>query len=178
MPFEVHAEGVDVEGVMRRIRERIAEKKRLGLLTDAEVREVAEYPLHPVLDAQDVQSALLAELLDRPERWNYRFGPDSIYRSSREGAGQWLERVRRWLRPVQKLFWNPTPMISAVSRQADLNLTYVHLLHNLVLESTRLNLQVQDLQNRVRQLQGRLDFHARREKVLEQMLAERRSDGT
>jgi hypothetical protein len=170
--FEVHAEGVDVEAVMKRIRERIAEKKRLGLLTDAEVREVADHPLHPVLDAHDLQSGLLGELLGQPDRWNYRFDPESIYRSSREG-GEWLERVRRWLRPVQKLFWNPTPMISAVSRQSDLNLTYVHLLHNLVLESTRLNLQVQDLQNRVRHLQGRLDFHARREKVLEQMLAER-----
>ena len=119
-----------------------------------------------------------AELLENPARWNYTFGPDAVYRSSRGAVGQALEAIRRVLRPVQKLFWNPTPMISAVSRQADLNLTYVHLLHNLVLESTRLNLQVQDLQNRVRQLQGRLDFHARREKVLEQMLAERRSNGT
>jgi hypothetical protein len=169
----VQAEGVDVEELMRRVRERIAEKKRLGLLTEAEVREVAEHALRPVLDARDLRSGLLAELLQEPDRWNYRFDPEAIYRSSRGGAGQWLERVRRLLRPVQKLFWNPTPMISAVSRQADLNLTYVHLLHNLVLEATRLNLQVQDLQNRVRQLQGRLDFHARREKVLEQMLAER-----
>ena len=170
--FEVHAEGVDVEEVMRRIRERIAEKKRLGLLTEAEVREVADHPLHAVLDAHDLQSKLLSELLGDPGRWNSRFDPESIYRSSRSGAGRWLERVRRFLRPVQKLFWNPTTMISALSRQSDLNLTYVHLLHNVVLETTRLNLQVQDLQNRVRQLQGRLDFHARREKVLEQMLAE------
>jgi len=73
-----------------------------------------------------------------------------------------LEAVRRILRPVQKLFWNPTPMISALSRQSDLNTYYVHLLHNMVGELTRLNLEVQELKNRALQLQARLDLQARR----------------
>ena len=40
-------------------------------------------------------------------------------------------------------------MISALSRQADLNGYYVHLLHNFAQEITRLNLEAQDLRNRV-----------------------------
>ena len=77
------------------------------------------------------------------------------------------------LRPVQKLFWNPNPMIYALSRQSDLNGYYVHLLHNLSLELTRLNLEIQDLKNRNLQLQGRLDLLTRREKTLESMVVYR-----
>ena len=86
-----------------------------------------------------------------------------------------LETVRRALRPIQKLFWNPTPMIAALSRQTDLNAAYAHLLHNLVLEVTRLNLEIVDLKNRTLQLQGRLEFQARREKTLETMALGRKA---
>jgi hypothetical protein len=75
------------------------------------------------------------------------------------------------LRPIQKLFWNPNPMISALSRQADLNRYYVHLLHNLVLEVSRLNLEVQEVRSRNLQLAGRVEMLARREKTLEEMVA-------
>ncbi|HUG52608.1 MAG TPA: hypothetical protein VMR21_03370 [Vicinamibacteria bacterium] len=177
MTFEIRAEGVDVERVLREIRETIEEKKRAGLLTDEEIREVATHPLRPVLQPHDLKSGLLAELLERPSRWNYAFEPDTLYRSSRGAAGRGLEAVRRLLRPVQKLFWNPTPMIAALSRQKDVNATYAHLLHNLVLEVTRLNLEVVDLRSRTLQLQGRLDFQARREKTLESMALGGRAPG-
>ena len=49
-------------------------------------------------------------------------------------------------------------MIAALSRQSDLNTYYVHLLHNLAVEMTKLNLEVQDLKNRNLQLQGRLEL--------------------
>lgn len=172
MSKDVSADGVDVEAVMAQIRERIAEKKRRGLLTDEEVREIAERPLHPVLDAHEFRSRLLSELLSDRERWGYTFSPAHVYGSSRGGAGRLLEKVRRLLNPIQKLFWNPTPMIGALSRQADLNQAYVHLIHNLAEELTRVNLDVQDLRNRVLQLQGRLELHARREKALEALLTE------
>ena len=61
-------------------------------------------------------------------------------------------------------------MISALSRQSDLNAYYVHLLHNLAVEVTKLNLEVQDLRNRNLQLQGRLELQVRREKTLEDMV--------
>ena len=172
MTFRIAAEGVDVEEVMREVRRRIAEKKD-GLLSDAEVRQIAEHRLDPVLDKADVSARLLKELLDDPARWGYAFDADTLYRSSRGSVGQALERIRAWLRPVQKLFWNPNPMISALSRQADLNSTYVHLLHNLSLEVTRLNLELQDLRNRNLQLQGRVELLARREKTLESLVVMR-----
>ena len=166
------SDNVDVQEVMKEIRRRIEEKKR-GLYSEQEIREIAERPLHPVLDARDFKSDLLAELLEQKERWNFSFDPETVYRSSRGFVGRMLERLRRWLRPIQKLFWNPNPMIAALSRQSDLNSSLVHLLHNVGLEMTRLNLEIQDLRNRVLQLQGRLELHARREKTLESLLAER-----
>ena len=169
MTFEIRAEGVDVDRILREIREAIEEKKKAGLLTDEEIREVASRPLRPVLQPHDLKSGLLAELLEQPSRWNSEFETASIYRSSRGASGRVLEAVRRALRPIQKLFWNPTPMIAALSRQKDVNAAYAHLLHNLVLEVTRLNLEVVDLRSRTLQLQGRLELQARREKTLESM---------
>ena len=61
-------------------------------------------------------------------------------------------------------------MIAALSRQADLNRFSAHLLHNLVLELTRLELELAELKNRNLQLQGRVEMLARRGKTLEDML--------
>ena len=170
MTFRIEDGAVDVEAVMREVRERVREKKRRGLLTDAEVREIAEHALHPVVDAHDLKSALLGEILESPERWSFAFDKDTLFRSSRGGSGRALETVRRFLRPVQKLFWNPTPLVAALSRQSELNTTYAHLLHNLTLELTRLSLEVQELKHRVLSLDERADLAARRSKTLEDLL--------
>ena len=77
MGFEIGAEGVDVEKVMREIRQAIEEKKRAGLLTEEEIREIATHPLHPVLHPHDLKSALLGELLERLSRWNFTFDPET-----------------------------------------------------------------------------------------------------
>ena len=174
MTFEIKAKDVDVEAIMAAIRKRIEEKKA-GLYTEEEIRAIAERRLDAVLDAHDFSSELLADF--RSQRWNFQFDPETIYRSSRGAVGQVLERIRRLLKPLQKLFWNPNPMIFALSRQADLNRYYVHLFHNLTLELTRLNLEAQELKNRNLQLQGRLELLARREKTLESMVVYRDEDG-
>jgi hypothetical protein len=176
MTFEIEAKDVDVEAIMSAIRRRIAEKKN-GLYTEEEIREIAERRLEVVQGGQDVASELLADFRGEPQRWNFSFETETIYRSSRGVVGQVLQSIRRVLKPVQKLFWNPNPMISALSRQSDLNKYYVHLLHNLVLELTRLSLDVQDLKNRNLQLQGRLELLVRREKTLESMVVFRDDAG-
>jgi hypothetical protein len=174
--FEIKSGDVDVDAIMRAIRKRIEEKKQ-GLYTDEEIREIAEHRLDAVLDAHEFNSDFISDFRSQPGRWNYHFGPETIYRSSRGGVGGILEAIRGVLRPLQKLFWNPNPMIAALSRQSDLNTYYVHLLHNLAVEITKLNLEVQDLKNRSLQLQGRLEFQARREKTLEEMVVYREDGG-
>ena len=176
MSFEIGAPGVDVETIMREIRERIEEKKK-GLYTEDEIREIAERRLDAVLEGRDLRADLIQDFRAQPSRWNFAFETETIYRSSRGAVGRALETLRRVLRPVQKLFWNPNPMIDALSRQSDLNKYYVHLFHNLALELTRLNLEVQELKNRNLQLQGRLEQLVRREKTLESMVSFREEPG-
>lgn len=159
---------VDAEKVLREIQERIAERKRV-LVTDEEIREIAERPLEGVLDAAEFRSGLMRELQQGSARWNYAFDDKTLYRSSRGFAGRLLEVCRGVLRPIQKLFWNPNPMIAALSRQASLNEYQALLLHNLAEEATRLRLEVQDLRNRNLELVGRFELLARREKVLEEL---------
>jgi hypothetical protein len=173
MSFEIEASGLDVERLLADVHRRIEERRASGLYTEEELRYIAERPLEPVLHPRDVSAALLEELRARDAQWNYSFDPETIYRSSRGTLGRMLAVSRRLLGPVQKLFWNPTPMISALSRQSDLNRFTAHLLHNLVLELTRLNLELQELRNRNLQLLGRVELLARREKTLEDMLGER-----
>jgi hypothetical protein len=172
MSFEIEGKDVDVERIMRSIRQRI-EEKRQGLYSDEEIREIAEHRLDAVLDAHEFNSDFIADFRSQPGRWNFSFGPETLYRSSRGAVGQFLEGVRALLKPIQKLFWNPNPMIAALSRQASLNSYYVHVLHGLAVELTKLNLEVQDLRNRNLQLQGRLELVARREKTLEDMVVYR-----
>jgi hypothetical protein len=170
MSFEIKADGVDVLQLLADIHRRVEERKQ-GLYTEDELRYIDERVLEGVLTAGELRADLLDEFRARDAQWNFSFDPQTIYRSSRGGL---LERLRGWLRPVQKLFWNPTPMISALSRQADLNRFSVHLLHNLVLELTRLRLEAQELKSRNLQLQARLEALERREKTLEGMVEYRK----
>jgi hypothetical protein len=175
MSFEIKADGVDVERIRRAILEQI-ETKKGDLYSGEELAALAERGLEAVLRAGELRGGLLEDFQARDGQWNYSFDTETVYRSSRGVVGQALEAIRRVLRPVQKLFWNPNPMISALSRQSDLNRYYVHLLHNLVLELSRLNLELQELRNRNLQLSGRVEMLARRGKTLEEMVGADRAE--
>jgi len=177
MSFEIKAEGVDVERLLAEIQRRV-EERRGKLYTEEELRYIAERPLEGVVQPHDVRADLLDEFRKRDASWNYSFDAQTLYRSSHGLAGRAIEAARRLLRPLQKLFWNPNPMIAALSRQSDLNRFSVDLLHNLVLELTRLSLEVQELRSRNLELTSRLEALARREKTLEGMVAYRREGGS
>ena len=173
MSFEIEADGIDVARLLADVHKRIEERRKAGLYTDEELRFIAERALEGVLTGRDLRADLVDEFRARDAQWNFAFDEETLYRSSRGLLGRALEASRRLLRPVQKLFWNPNPLIAALSRQSDLNRFSVHLLHNLVLELSRLNLEVQELRNRNLQVAGRLETLARREKTLEGMVAYR-----
>ena len=177
MSFEIKGDGIDVGKIREDILRSIEEKKESGLVSDEELEALSERGLDPVLRGGELRGTLLEELQERDHQWNYSFDPETLYRSSRGAVGQALEKIRRLLRPVQKLFWNPNPMISALSRQSDLNRYSTHLLHNLVLELTRLNLEVQELRNRNLQLTGRVEMLSRRARTLEDLALAGRDRG-
>ena len=168
MSIEIESKDVDVRKIMSEIRERIAEKKR-GLYTDEEIREIAERKLEAVLETRQFNPDFLKDFKTKSEVWNYTFNPETIYKTSRGGGGGLLGTIRNLLKPIQKLFWNPTPMIAALSRQSDLNLYSVQMLHNLTLELTRLNLEVQELRARLQQSDANLEELKKRERALESL---------
>jgi len=170
--FSVKGSDIDVESVMSTIRSRI-EEKRKGLYTEEEVREIAEMKLDSVLDASQFNSDFVAAFRARDEQWNFTFGPETIYQSSRGLSGQLIRLARRVLNPVLKLFFNPNPIISSLSRQADLNRYYVSLLHNMAVELTKMNLEVTNLKARLRATGAKVEFQTRREKVLEDLTTPR-----
>jgi hypothetical protein len=173
MSFEIRAEGVKVEEIMREIHKRIAAKQD-KLFSAAELRELTETRLTPPSEAGDFESTLLQDLRAQAPRWNFTIAADSIYASGRsDWAGRLLTRVRRLLKPLLKLMVNPSPLVQALYRQSQLNTFYVALLHEGAVELTRLGLEVETQKSRMMELSARLDQLVRREKTLEELVVYR-----
>ena len=152
--FQVRSDNVDVEQIMRQIRSRIREKRGVDY-TEEEIKELARVKLEKFLDPTGVRSDLLAQFRransEGPAR-NYKFEDTTLFESSRG----WLRAVRKMLNPILKLFFNPNPLIDALHIQAELNETtsrrgalQYELVHTLVLDTTRLGIQVKNLKMQV-----------------------------
>ena len=171
--FTVRSDNVDVEQIMRQIRGRIRDKRGVDY-TEEEIRELASVKLEKFLDPRGVKSGLLEEFqrarAASTAPRNFAFGDETLYETHR-GFIRW---IRKLLNPLLKLFFNPNPLIQALHIQADLNatrekhdaLTY-EIIHNLVLELTRLGIEVKNLKMRVESMSSRLDFDERRARALE-----------
>ena len=171
--FTVKSDSVDVEQIMRQVRSRIREKRGVDY-TEDEIRELASVKLERFLDPKGVPSDLLEQYRKRRDAStaarNYSFEDTTIYESSRP----LLRGLRKLLNPILKLFFNPTPVVEALHIQSKLNDTYnqaeslyYELIHNLVLETTRLSIEVKNLKMRVESMSSRLDFDERRARALE-----------
>ena len=132
--------------------------------------------LEKFLDPRGVRADLLDEFRRTPPEPppNYAFEDDTLFHSTRPP----VEWIRRLLRPVLKLFLNPNPLIQALHLQAELNTRhaefearrhalYYELIHNLVVEVTRLGIEVKNVKMRVESLDARVDFNERRARALE-----------
>jgi hypothetical protein len=170
--FHIRSDNVDVEQIMRQIRARIREKRGVDY-TEEEIKELARVKLEKFLDPTGVRSDLLAQFRrtkDEGSYPNFKFEDTTLFESSR-GVVRW---IRKLLRPILKLFFNPNPLIDALHIQAYLNtqssrrdeLQY-EVIHNLVLETTRLGIQVKNLRMQVESMSSRLDFDERRARALE-----------
>lgn len=171
--FSVKSDNVDVEQIMRQVRARIREKRGVDY-TEDEIKELASVKLERFLDPKGIRSDLLEQYRKRRETTttarNYAFEDSTLYESSRP----LLRFIRKLLNPILKLFFNPNPMIEALHIQSKLNdnynqaeSLYYELIHNLVLETTRLSIEVKNLKMRVESMSSRLDFDERRARALE-----------
>ena len=180
--FNVRSDSVNVEQIMEQIRARIREKRGVDY-TEQEIRELAAVKLEKFLDPRGVRSDLLEqfrkkESTDGAEPLpNFAFNDQTLYETHRAPI-RWM---RRLLNPILKLFFNPNPLIQALHIQSQLNTMTVErdaarrglvqlqyeVLHNLVVETTRLGIEVKNLKMRVESLTGRLEFNERRARALE-----------
>ena len=174
--FTVRSDNVDVEQIMRQIRTRIREKRGVDY-TEEEIRELANVKLEKFLDPRGVRSDLLDQFrrskAAMPAPQNYAFEEETLYETHRG----FIRFIRKLLNPLLKLLFNPNPLIQALHIQSELNtrnakreeLDTLHyeVMHNLVIELTRLGIEVKNLKMRVESMSSRLDFDERRARALE-----------
>ena len=182
--FNVRSDSVNVEQIMEQIRARIREKRGVDY-TEQQLREIAAVKLDKFLDPRGVRSDLLEQFKRRqpPANPSFTFEDTTIYESHRG----FLRFMRRLLNPILKLFFNPGPIIHALHTQANLNAVlekqrteldalYYEVIHNLVLETTRLGIETKNLKMRVESISSRLEFNERRARALESVVAYKASN--
>lgn len=113
------------------------------------------------------------------EPLGFTFDPETLYRSSRGALGGLVYRIRKLLNPILKCFVNPTPIGHALTMQQRINARNADVLghmvrthaefvelaalnydvmHQLVVEMTRLSVEMKNHALRVESVAGRLDF--------------------
>src|SRR5262245_13302561 len=184
--FNVRSDSVNVEQIMEQLRARIRDKRGVDY-TEEQIRELAAVKLQKFLDPRGVRSDLLEQFrkaqppYQPPALPNYAFEDSTLFDSHR-GA---LRFMRRLLQQILKLFFNPNPLIQALNVQSRFNTMvaerearfeasrrsteslYYELIHNLVVETTRLGIEVKNLTMRNESLTSRLEFSERRARSLE-----------
>jgi hypothetical protein len=187
--LSVRSDSVDVEQIMRQIRERIREKRGVDY-TEAEIQQLANVKLEKFLDPRGVRSDLVEQFKKHhvisPTPPNYEFEDMTLYETHR-GL---LRFIRKLLNPVLKLFFNPNKIVAALHIQSGLNTDshrrsrqreemdqlYFEVIHNLVVEATRLGVEVHNLKMRVESLSSRMDFDERRGRSLESVVQYKRPE--
>jgi hypothetical protein len=178
--FNIRTDSVDVEQIMRQIRARIKEKRGVDY-TEQQIQELANVKLERFLDPKGVRSDLVQQFKrargTSPEPPNYGFEDTTLYESHR-GVVRFF---RKLLNPFLKLLFNPNPIVHVLHLQGQINninaqqfrvreeldALYYEVIHNLVLEVTRLGIENKNLKMRVESLNSRMDFDERRARALE-----------
>jgi hypothetical protein len=173
--LNVRPEAVDVEQIMQQLRARIRERRGADY-TDAELQQLAGARLEQLLEARGAGSSLGHRFLHPPapgpELPGYEFEDSTLFATHRGPLGA----LRKLLRPILKLFFNPDPLSRALHLQARLNTEFqrrlrlreemdpvlAEVIRGLVVEVTRASLEVQSLKMRLESLATRLDFDERR----------------
>jgi hypothetical protein len=191
--FTIRSESVDVEQIMKQIRSRILEKRGADY-TEEQVRELATVRLEKFLEPKNLRSDLLEQF--RRSRPAVTTHPVSIQPPSSPHDVDFFAKhrgplrfMRKLLNPLLKMMFNPNPLLHVMHKQAEFNVDllkrearrrmefdksraewnalYYEVLHNLVLETTRLGVEVQNMRMRIESLSSRLDFSERRVRALE-----------
>src|SRR5262245_19940107 len=191
--FQIRSESVDVEQIMKQIRQRILEKRGADY-TEDQIRELASVRLEKFLDPNNLRSDLLeqfrksrpAPIAEPPAITPPYTSEQTDFLATHRGG---LRFLRKLFSPLLKLLFNPNTLRQVLHTQAQFNVDllkrearrkiefdrsraewnslYYEVLHNLVLETTRMGIEVQNLRMKTESLSSRLDFSERRVRALE-----------
>ena len=177
--FNVRADAVDVEQIMRQIRARIREKRGVDY-TEDQIQELAKVKLERFLDPKGVRSDLLDQFRRVPVPQSpqiYGFDDKTLYESDKAV----VRFLRRLFRPLLKLLFNPNTLNHVLHTQTGINrymveftehraardVLFYEVMHNLVVEVTRASIDVKNMKMRVESIASRLEFNERRARALE-----------
>jgi hypothetical protein len=198
--FNIRTDAVDVEQIMRQIRARIQAKRGVDY-TEEQIQELANVKLERFLDPKGVRSDLVEQFKrarDRkvdpfqPEQW--ATDANDLYGSSKAP----VRLLRKLFRPILKMLLNANRLVQVLHQQSELNrlyekkfhtlreknqqrdevdTLYYELVHNLVLELTRVGIENRNLKMRLESLSSRMDFDERRARALETVVQYRPGTG-
>jgi hypothetical protein len=175
---------VNVEQIMEQIRGRIREQRGVEY-TEQQIQDLAAAQLEKYLDPKKVRSNLLEEF--RRLRAS-SFAAERVPEPGDDAAvfqtdSAWLRPFRLLLRPMTRLFINTRALATVLmqsqaekSRRTRDQLLF-ELIHNLVVDTTRLGIEVKNLKMRNESLSGRIEFNERRARALEGAVAFQPSRG-
>jgi hypothetical protein len=170
----VRSNPVNIEQIMEQIRGRIREHRAVEY-TEQQIQELAATQLEKYLDPKKTHSNLLEEFRRlRASSFAAAPAPEArddaaVFQTDRA----WLRLVRFLLRPITRLFVNTkalaTVLMQSQSEKSRLTRDQLlfELVHNLVVETTRLGVEVKNLKMRNESLAGRVEFNERRARALE-----------
>jgi len=198
--FNIRTDAVDVEQIMRQIRARIQAKRGVDY-TEEQIQELANVKLERFLDPKGVRSDLVEQFKRARDRKPDPFTPqqwttdaNDLYGSSKAP----VRLLRKLLSPILKMLLNANRLVQVLHQQSELNTLYekqFHLLreknqqrdevdtlyyelvHNLVLELTRVGIENRNLKMRLESLSSRMDFDERRARALETVVQYRPGTG-
>jgi hypothetical protein len=134
---------VDVTKVMAGIREKIRGRRDLGLYSEEEVEELTALKLQAFADDAGIDPELLARLMADNHNWN--IATDYRIETHRRGlAARLLVLLKKAVHPWVRLYTD-----GPLGRQAQINLYFHYLCHNLVREVVKLQVETAALRNRV-----------------------------
>jgi hypothetical protein len=201
--FNIRTDAVDVEQIMRQIRARIQSKRGVDY-TEQQIQELATVKLERFLDPKGIRSDLVEQFKRARELTVEPFHLDPELRTGFDAETFYgthrgiLRAIRRLLNPILKLFFNPNRLIHAVNKHSavialfeaqlhflrhkaqqrdEVDVLYYELVHNLVLELTRVGIENRNLKMRLESLSSRMDFDERRARALEGVVQYRPGTG-
>ena len=139
---------LDVVRIMTEIRESIQKKREQGVYTEGEVDSLAETRLRTYTEDVLIDPRLIEWLHGPGVEWN--IAADYPILTTRTGPRAFLlVTVKKLVRPLIRLYTD-----HPLNRQAQLNLYLARLLHQNIRETARLQVEIQALRHRCRQLEG------------------------